>query len=303
MSIAPGYRIHSGNDDAIIALGIKFVDKSGAVDMLPAARAHSGAGRPTKLAPYNLRALLICMFEIAWSGDVLSCANILRRLWADYSDRIMSDIGLPNLRSDERVRPMIPRDGPGNLTVEQMRTADSAIDAEYKRLWKFLDVALESVNTNALPATQRHTRGALDKTRAAEVLVAPSRMLKQVMSRFVAASIEVHNDIHFPETSGPLDGILKDWTGDVAVDEHIMTADLGEGTGAAPNRMNSANQQARAFAHIRRTKFGSGIGFTFAVASSRPGRRPGSCSRHRYGAGRPFTRQHPWPVRRTRWVE
>lgn len=274
MTIAPAYRLHAGNDTAILALASKVIDKSGVVDLLmtepPATNRN---GRPAELPPYNLRSVLICGMEIMWSGDVFSCANIVRRLWFDYSDNAVADIGLPHLRDEDRKRAMRPDVALEELTVTQMREAERALNAEYQRLWRFLDRSLKPVDTNPLPASKRQIRGDLDKARMAEELIAPSALLKQVMNRIVAASVEVHNDMYYPESGGPLDAILKDWTGDVAIDEHVMTADLGEGTGAAPERVNSANQQARAFAHIRRTKFGSGIGLTFAVASSRPGRR------------------------------
>ena len=110
-----------------------------------------------------------------WSGDVFSCANIVRRLWFDYSDNHV-DIGLPIYATKIESRAYATRCAPGRTTVTQMREAERALNAEYQRFWRFLDRSLKPVDTNPLPASKRQIRGDLDTARMAEELIAPSAL-------------------------------------------------------------------------------------------------------------------------------
>lgn len=147
-----------------------------------------------------------------------------------------------------------------------METAIKVHHAEVNRLQAAMDRHCRFMDDNALPAARRHKNEDLKDARTPEI-----ELRRDAQSGFgnllIAAALRSANASHYPDAAGdPSAGLMRDWKGDVGVDEHQVAVASRH---SASDGVRTAKQLAKAHGNSRKYGFAHSIGLTAAIAVSR----------------------------------
>lgn len=250
-----GNRTRSTDTDAVLRLLAPIVDRSGIAETLDAAaKPKSAAGAPPKYGQFTARGVLIAMFHAIYAGRPASVSELCALLWADYTDEQLAFIGLPDLRTPQR--------------LATLTSNDRAWRNEHQRLWQYLQDLFEPIDDTARAANTRvsKTESKQAQERARITLADKTRLRRKVLNDLITQTID--------------SDLLGDWKGDLAIDEHVVhvakhqTRYFDGRDGMAP-----ATPMAKGYKKQNRVGSGWSVGLTRAVTTSRPdGRRvPNVC--------------------------
>lgn len=274
MSLQPAYRVGQFDTTQALRMAVDIIDRSGVVDLIqPGLPPQTRRGPKTRLPQYQLRAVLIVMFELAWAGKKLSWPNAAKALWFRYSKKQLALIGLTGWRDSDRSRSMrAALKGAGPQTPAARKAARRMWKAEVQRLQEFADKAFAPIDDTPLPANVRHPQDAYKAARqSTPALQDAHTRQKQVVNALVYASLLHGNAARHPhlDPTNLTDGILKHYTHDVAIDEKEVVVSLGHGRKGTRPVVSIATP----FKKVRREKSPDAFGLTIAVAIARPNNR------------------------------
>lgn len=238
-------------------------------------------GAPARLPQYTTDMPFKVTFEMAWRGDSFSWANFAFALWYRYTDVQLALIGHGGWRDPARAEAMRPAAmrsvGPGGPArarvlsgeaMKRLKASELAWHAEVSRAHDQVKRLLAPIDDTPLPAARRHT---LDATRQART---PSHdaardLRRLVQNRLVGALLEQANEQYYPDVRSDdlFAGLLRDFKGDVGIDEHNVVVSTAYGQRTA---VRSSKSLARYAKHVRREQEAMAIGLTAAIAVSRP---------------------------------
>lgn len=317
MSVSPQHRISSSDRTRFLEMAGKVIDHADIVHLLEPAKAATssstaganqgsrGRGRPPVRPQLAARPLLLVMFELVWSGSVVSWAAVAERLWFVYSKKELKLIGLPKNWRDEKLATKMRLSGKEKSTRKKRARAAKRWHAEVKRITAIADRIFATIDDTALPANRVHSAAAIDAAlKARPELVALTAAKNHVMNRLGVAALIYFNQQNHPELADPADlhaGILRHHRFDLGVDEHVAAVahlkyadgerqhDKGGKTAASdredavaattpgnagssrrsPNRRSSAKQDSGG-GKTRRHGVAEAIGITAVQAIARP---------------------------------
>ncbi|CAN7245302.1 hypothetical protein [Knoellia sp. LjRoot47] len=242
----PRDRTRPTDTDAVLELITPIIDRSGIVHTLEsAAEPKSAAGAPTRHGQYTARGVLIAMFHAAYAGRPASIAELIALIWMDYTDEQLALIGMPSLRTPERLTALM--------------SDDRAWRNEHQRLWQYLHRLLQPMDDTARPANARFDKdaNAAAQESAEKTFGAEADLRRKVLNDLITATIDPT--------------LLSDWRGDLAIDEHVVHVSKpntryfdGKGSKA------SATPMASFYKKQNRVGEGWSVGLTRAVTTSRP---------------------------------
>lgn len=255
-------------------------DTATVVSMEEATR-RRGGGAPRRLPQYALDMFFKVLFELAWRGDSFSWARFAFAVWFRYTDEQLALIGYRGWRDPARAEAMRPAATrafgitPGArqrvLSDEALRRLKSSEDvwhAEVSRLADQMKRLLAPIDDTPLPAGRRHS---LEATRNARTPAhdAARDLQRLVQNRLVRALLEQANEQYYPDVAAEdlFSGLLRNFKGDVGVDEHNVVVCTAYGQ---RNAVRSSKSLARYAHHVRREQQAMAVGLTAAVAVSRP---------------------------------
>lgn len=303
MPIASLHRIHADDTADALARFNDLVDRSGAVPLIenpmsavdqthvdkpednvvvPITHAptRNKGGAPARLPQYTVAMFLVVLFELAWRGDTFSWTRFAFAVWYRYTDDEMATIGLQGWRDPARAAAMRPaafqaidEDSTyvrvlGAQDLKRLEASQRMWRAEVSRVQLQMTRLLASIDDTPLPAARRHTLEATAAARTPEHDDA-RELRRQVMSNLIRAGLEVANSRYYPDVL-PEDlfaGLLRDFKGDVGIDEHNVVVSTAYGH---RTKVRSSKSLARYSAHVRREKQAMAIGLSAAIAVSRP---------------------------------
>lgn len=245
-----GNRTRPTDTDAVLRLIAPIIDKSGIVETLvSAAEPKSPAGAPPVYGQYTPRGVLIAMFHASFSGRPASLSELCALIWMDYTDDHLKFIGMPNLRTPER--------------LAELKNDDTTWRNEYQRLWQYVERLLRPIDDTARRADSRVEIAVHKAARkeAETTLERETELRRKVINDLITATIDT--------------SLLSDWKGDLAIDEHVVHVSKAA-TNYFDHRGAKASATPMANRYGKQNRVGSGwsVGLTRAVATSRPhGRR------------------------------
>jgi hypothetical protein len=258
------------------------VSGSHATAFAPALRNRGGA--PAKLPPYLLSAVLKVILEIGFRGQIFTWTAVANALWFRYTEEQLAIIDLAGWRDPDRARQMKEGarlrgwssvDGETQVRLHAIDDAKNrrieasakAYRAEVNRLQAAMDKQCRFMDDNSLPAGRRQPEKALTEARTAE-MDARREVQRAFGNRLVWAALMSANAEYYPgvEAADLHAGLLRDYKGDVGVDEHQVAV-----ASTHNNRRGSrvAKQLAKVHGHNRRYGAAHSIGFTGGIAVSR----------------------------------
>jgi len=294
MTIAMPNRAHASETTRLLTIALEVIDHSGLIPLIEQnVEPKSNAGRKIELVPYKIRAMLAVLFEMMWSGVVISYRDLAYAFNFRLTEAEMELIGQEDFRDPQRIADMRPAkwvdkmaevEPPADHVKSLPKTALSAKEvrnkweAEYTRCRTAMEEALEPFNDNALPADRRHTNKAMKAAIKAADLSHRTILREELMSRMVFGSLLQANAERYPdiEPDDLLNGILRGWTGDLAIDETHLDESIA--AYADPTRKDTNLAPACQLSSFdgkenTRLSFPNAIGLTMAMTVSRPDRR------------------------------
>lgn len=256
-------RPDDGTDDSVVPISQGVVRNKG--------------GAPARLPPYSVLMVMKVIIEIAWRGDTFTWTRVAFALWFRYTEGQMSSIGHGDWRDPARAAAMRPaafqsdagRPRMANAgDLEKRQASEKMWRAEVNRLQEQMTHLMALIDDTPLPAARRHAISDTQKARTDEHDAA--RILRrEVQNRLVKAGLVVANAEYYPglEPHELSKGLLRDFKGDVGVDEHNVVVSTRYGQ-RAKNR--PAKQLARYSGHVRREGQAMAIGLSAAIAVGRP---------------------------------
>lgn len=242
--------VHEDDTTAVLELGAKIIDESGIVEALKAAAEPvSGRGRPAELRQYDARAVLIAVFELAYSTRLVSITNLLSALWFRYTDEQMELIGLPAWRDADR--------------AARIKRHSGVHRNEYGRLSTFFTRMLAPIDDTPVTAHKRLTNREFKAATAnpSPELVERRQRRDVLLNRIVAATIDR--------------SLFEGYQGHLAVDEHnVFIALYDRPTRVDPDAVRGGNPMSDYTPKHRRSGHAWAIGLTGAVSVYRPGQPP-----------------------------
>ncbi len=240
-------------------------------------------GAPVKLPQYQLVAVLKVILEIGFRGQIFTWTAVANALWFRYTEDQLATIGLAGWRDPDRAHLM--KDGArlartstdGNAgpilrivesaTNRKVEASVKAYHAEVNRLQAAMDRQCRFMDDNSLPAGRRHTENALRKARTAE-MEARRSIQGALGNRLVWAALVSANADYYPEVEATdlHAGLLRDYKGDVGVDEHQIAV---ASTHNSRPGTRGGKQLAKVHGHNRRYGSAHAIGFTGGIAVGR----------------------------------
>ncbi|GAA2083861.1 hypothetical protein GCM10009821_26360 [Aeromicrobium halocynthiae] len=284
MSISPAHRAHSADIARNFQIALAWVEQSGILDLIensPAAQARNpkGAGRPPKLTPYPLKALLVTLTEMALAGQVMSIRTVVHRLNFVYTPDLIEALDTGFFQDRARIAAMrvvseLDPDGRPELPEEE-RAAFKMWKSEYQRCWKALDDQLMPLDDNVLGAGKARTVDELDKAAKRGGKKSQTDLRERIANRIVASSVEYKNGEFFThlEPTDLHNGVLRDHCGDLAVDLTPIDVNISRHQGKVPKgkRSSSANQMAAFSPKNRRMRWPAVVGLTLGIIVGRVG--------------------------------
>ena len=239
-------RVRETDVNGVLELVAPIIDESRIVEALTQnAKPRSAAGAPAKYGQYTARGVLIAMFHIAYAGRPLSLPELLKTLWFDYTDQQMAFIGMPDLRTVDR--------------KEAIRTDIRALKSEHQRLWTFIRVLFEPMDDTPRSPAKRVSKeqGKKAQERARVTLAEQTSLRRRLVNDLITATID--------------QDLLKDWRGDLAIDEHVINTSRIKGRYFVDTtKLHGATPMASRYPKQNRVGDGWHVGLTRAVATSRP---------------------------------
>ena len=143
--------------------------------------ARQGKGRPSHLPQYTGLAILGCMFQLAYSNQPVTIANVQRCLWVDYTQEQLEILGLPRDWRDEQRALGVRR----NAGVQRQ---------EYARLYRFYVDYLEPIDDTPYDARSNRTWGDVRAARAAtgDQLADKNVALHRAVNQIIGASVPIY---------------------------------------------------------------------------------------------------------------
>lgn len=289
MPIASVHRPHADDTDAALATANDLVDRSGAVELIenaadtnvvPITHATGGrGGAPVRLPQYSVAMFLKVLFEMAWRGDSFTWTRFAFAVWFRYTDRQMALIGLQGWRDAARAASMRPAASTavGEVTsyVRVLGDEDKRRLEASQRMWRNEVARLQDqmtrllapIDDTPLAAARRHTRSETAQART-PAHDAARDLCHEVRNRLVRAGLEVANGRYYPDVTADdlFGGLLRDFKGDVGVDEHNVVVSTAYGY---TNAERSSKSLARYAGHVRREGEAMAIGLSAAIAVGR----------------------------------
>lgn len=303
MSYAPAYRTQKNDTDEILmwvndvvegadvpafmksleALDTSLCDTSDHEAPTLSTPPRNKGGAPPRLPPYYFVAVLKVILEIGFRGETFTWPAVYNALWFRYTEAQLAIIGLAGWRDPERARQMrdaarltrsaTDRDGARRLRVVDdvsARAISAAIKVQHNEVGRLQDAMTRHcrfMDDDALPAGRRHTEKALKDARTPEI-----EQRRHIRSEFgnllVQSAIRVAHAMYYEDAdpNDPKTGLLRDYRGDVGVDEHQVAVANKHSTTPGTS---TAKQMAKGNDHNRQYGFAHVIGMTAGIAVSR----------------------------------
>lgn len=298
MAYASIHRMHADDTDAALAWSDELVEEFDfarlaerplSVDVEPEngtdatvvpidqAAVRRKGGAPARLPQYTVAMVMKVIIEMAWRGDTFTWTRVAFALWYRYTEDQMAAIGHRGWRDPSRAAAMRPaalesETGrsrvPNADDLKRRQVSEKMWRAEVNRLQEQMTRQMAPIDDTPLPAARRHSISATQEARTAEHDAA--RVLRrEVQARLVKAGLVVANAEYYPEVdrNDLAAGLLRDFKGDVGVDEHNVVVSTRYGQRA---KVRSAKPLARYSTHVRREGHAMAIGLSAAIAVGRP---------------------------------
>jgi hypothetical protein len=271
------HRILADTIQVNLPTAVIWVHLSGILDILdPAERLGdpNGAGANATLGQYTTFGLLVAMCEMSLSGREMSYAELTTTLWLRYDDATRALLGMPDIR-DEQTLNAITRASDPAATARDDHLALLAFNRARRRVWDAFEQATAPINDNVLQAKSRSTNAEFKAAQASTDVTAQTERRELVINRIIQGSVFAMNKRYHPQVRPRdlLNGLLKNWSGDIAIDETELDDAISTARPAiGPAALHPATELAAFFKKSRRLEWPIVIGLTLGILVSRPGK-------------------------------